>query len=149
MKKNQSSKLKAQKKSGDVDSIDAAKMAFTAAKEVAGEGAGFQQMVGAERSAGVVRPVKVPVTWLVVKRALPVNTRIVEAHPFGKPQQVKVVRVRDNRNFVRGMLLEARWVQGNTFELVGPLPRWHGKWGYPQRVEPVLVAPGAKETKTK
>ena len=101
-----------------------------------GEGAGFQQM-------------KEPVTWLVVKRALPVNTRIVEAHPFGKPQQVKVVRVRDNRNFVRGMLLEARWVQGNTFELVGPLPRWHGKWGYPHRVEPVLVAPGAKETKTK
>ena len=114
-----------------------------------GEGAGFQQMVGAERSAGGVRPVKVPGTWVVVKRALPVNTRIVEAHPFGKPQQVKVVRVRDNRNFVRGMLLEARWVQGNTFELVGPLPRWHGKWGYPHRVEPVLVAPGAKETKTK
>jgi len=78
---------------------------------------------------------RVKLTTLVVYRALPVNRRIVEAHPPGKPGQIKVVRVQDNSNFMRGMVLEARHVAGQTFELVGGLPRWRGKWGLPGKVD--------------
>jgi len=78
---------------------------------------------------------RVKLTTLVVYRALPVNRRIVEAHPPGKPGQIKVVRVQDNSNFMKGMVLEARHVAGQTFELVGGLPRWRGKWGLPGKVD--------------
>ena len=38
------------------------------------------------------------------------------------------VRVRNNKNFVRGMEIPCRQIQGEVWELIGRCPRFRGKW---------------------
>lgn len=44
------------------------------------------------------------------------------------PQFIAQMQVRDNKNFVRGMKVRARHIEGVWYEHVGNLPRWRGKY---------------------
>ena len=44
------------------------------------------------------------------------------------PTQLLTVNVRANHNFMRGMKLRCRRVSAGVYDLVGPLPRWKGRW---------------------
>ncbi len=44
------------------------------------------------------------------------------------PNNLVSVRVRSNHNFLPHMKLRVRPVGGTIYDLVGPLPRWRGRW---------------------
>ena len=44
------------------------------------------------------------------------------------PTNLVSVRVRANHNFLPGMKLRVQHVEGTYYNLVGPLPRWRGRW---------------------
>ena len=44
------------------------------------------------------------------------------------PTNLVSVRVRANFNFLPKMKLRVRNVEGTTYDLVGPLPRWRGRY---------------------
>ena len=60
------------------------------------------------------------------------NTRLLIAYPPGAdphdPLALVNVLVRDNRNFLPGMELQARKVDERTYELEGPCPPRRGRW---------------------
>lgn len=62
---------------------------------------------------------------LVCTRRCHPNTRLLEASLGNAAQRV---RVRNNLNFVVGMKLQCRFVQGNLWDLAQRLPRWRGRW---------------------
>ena len=58
-------------------------------------------------------------------RIFPLNRRIVQARRDG---QLVRVRVRDSINFIAGMAMPCRLIDGDLWELAQRLPRWKGKW---------------------
>ena len=44
------------------------------------------------------------------------------------PNNLVSVRVRSNHNFLPHMKLRVQHVDGTVYNLVGPLPRWRGRW---------------------
>ena len=60
------------------------------------------------------------------------NTRIVVAYRPGAdptdPTRLVTVNVRDNRLFMPEMTLTASKVSEAVYDLIGPLPRWRGRW---------------------
>ena len=44
------------------------------------------------------------------------------------PNNLVSVQVRNNRNFLPHMKLRVQHVQGTIYNLVGPLPRWRGRY---------------------
>ena len=62
----------------------------------------------------------------------PVNTRLLVAYrpdtDPSNPNNLVTVNVRSNVLFMRGMRLNASFVKTGIYDLVGPLPRWRGKW---------------------
>lgn len=60
------------------------------------------------------------------------NPHLLTAYKPGtdpsNPNNLVSVNVRSNANFLRHMKLNAMHVEGTTYDLVGPLPRWKGRW---------------------
>ena len=60
------------------------------------------------------------------------NARILIAYKPGtdpeNPNNLVTVNVASNINFLPHMRLPVQLVQGTIYDLVGPLPRWRGKW---------------------
>jgi len=44
------------------------------------------------------------------------------------PTNLVTVQVRDNHRFIPHMKLRVQHVEGTIYNLVGPLPRWRGRW---------------------
>lgn len=67
------------------------------------------------------------VAWHCPKR----NPKLLIAYVPGSdpenPLNLVSVHVRENTNFLKGMKLKAA-VSGNAYDLVGPCPRWRGRW---------------------
>lgn len=75
---------------------------------------------------------EIPTSALRAWQSPTMNTRILIAYPPGSdptnPNNLVTVRVANNKNFIRHMQLRARRVENSTYDLVGPLPRWKGRW---------------------
>lgn len=73
-----------------------------------------------------------PTVTLLVWAAPTMNERLVVAYkPTDdptNPNNLVSVSVRSNRHFLRYMKLQANFVEGTRYDLVGPLPRWRGRW---------------------
>lgn len=69
---------------------------------------------------------------LLAWRASQKNPRLLTAYLPGNdptnPNHLVTVNVANNKNFLPHMKLRARRVQGAIYDLVGPLPRWRGRW---------------------
>ena len=69
---------------------------------------------------------------LLAWRAPEKNARLLIAYKPGtdptNPNNLVSVNVRSNVNFRPHMKLRVTHSQGTTYDLVGPLPRWRGKW---------------------
>jgi len=69
---------------------------------------------------------------LIAWRAPGRNHRLVVAYIPGtdpnNPLNLVNVLVRTNENFLPGMRIKARHVEAIRYELVGPCPRWRGRW---------------------
>jgi len=61
-----------------------------------------------------------------------VNRTLLVAYKPGtdptNPTNLVSVRVRSNHNFLPHMKLRVQHVEGTTYNLVGPLPRWRGRY---------------------
>lgn len=68
------------------------------------------------------------VVWGVPAR----NPKLIVAYIPGSdpenPLNLVTVHVRENTHFLRGMKLKAAQVGETHFDLVGPCPRWRGRW---------------------
>jgi hypothetical protein len=64
---------------------------------------------------------------MMVVRRVPPNIRVLLCSPAGS-QIERVVRVRDNRLFTPGMVLEAINGGTNGLQFTGRLPRRKGRW---------------------
>jgi hypothetical protein len=74
-----------------------------------------------------------PTTELLLAWAVPkTNPRILIAYRPGtdpsNPLNLVTVNVRANHNFMLNMKVRASKVSETVFDLVGPLPRWRGRW---------------------
>ena len=71
-------------------------------------------------------------TELLTWSAPTINRKIVVAYLPGTdptdPTKLVTVNVRANWNFMKGMRLRANKVSDTVYDLVGPLPRWKGRW---------------------
>ena len=60
------------------------------------------------------------------------NPQLLTAYKQGtdptNPNNLVSVRVKANWNFMPHMRLRVRKTGENTYDLVGPLPRWKGRW---------------------
>lgn len=85
-----------------------------------------------------VEPVKKPgpdpaaPTVLLAWATPGMNPHLLVAYKPGtdpsNPNNLVTVNVRSNRHFLRHMKLPAQHVEGTIYNLVGPLPRWRGRW---------------------
>lgn len=62
-----------------------------------------------------------------VVKVYPLNPRLLLCELKDTPQAQRV-RVRDNRNFLPGMVLKAVHENSDLWTLAQRLPRWRGKW---------------------
>nr|WP_294577651.1 hypothetical protein [uncultured Rhodopila sp.] len=69
---------------------------------------------------------------LIAWKAPALNPHLVVAYIPGtdprNPMHLVNVLVRSNVNFLPGMKIKARHVEAIRYELVGPCPRWRGRW---------------------
>lgn len=69
---------------------------------------------------------------LLAWKAPTINRTLLVAYKPGTdpndPTQLVTVRVRANWNFLPHMKLRVHHVEGTIYDLVGPLPRWRGRW---------------------
>ncbi len=69
---------------------------------------------------------------LLAWRAPSLNTQLLVAYKPGtdpnNPNNLVTVQVRANHNFLPGMKLRVQHVEGTIYNLVGPLPRWRGRY---------------------
>lgn len=60
------------------------------------------------------------------------NRTLIVAYKRGtdptNPNNLRAVRVRANYNFIQHQKLRVRLVEGTIYDLVGPLPRWRGRY---------------------
>jgi len=66
-----------------------------------------------------------PVCEMIVHRADWLNSRIITALLGGVQQRVNVT---SSKNFVRGMRIKARRIEGDLWQLQGRCPRYRGRW---------------------
>ena len=78
------------------------------------------------------RPDEVKTVVLLAWAMPAVNTRLLVAYLPGSdptnPNNLVSVNVRSNFNFMKHMKLNASFVNNGVYDLVGPLPRWKGRW---------------------
>lgn len=68
------------------------------------------------------------VVWGVPTRNARLVTAYIPGNDPNNPLHLVTVAVKENVNFLRGMRLPAARVNDSHFDLVGPCPRWRGKW---------------------
>lgn len=75
---------------------------------------------------------KAPFEGELIAWNAPANERILlcifPQDDLRNPQTIVRVRVRTNRNFVQGMKVRARHMEGDLYDMAGNLPRWRGKY---------------------
>lgn len=115
------------------------------AKKNAGPGApGAPSGVASAPGANAAHRTPLLLTWptpfdgkLIAWHSPKLNTTLLIAYKPGmdpqNPLNLVNVRVRDNRNFMRGDEITAAHVGGNSYDLVGPCPRYRGEYKRKQR----------------
>lgn len=77
-------------------------------------------------------PQPITTELLLAWQPSPVNATLLTAYKPGtdpsNPNNILAVRVRSNVNFMRHMRLQVRQSGPGQYDLVGPLPRWKGRW---------------------
>jgi hypothetical protein len=98
----------------------------------------LKNLIGKKNSAPPAPPVKKPapaeqttvqlLSWQPAKK----NPRLLTAYKPGtdptNPNNLVTVNVAANHNFMPHMRLQVRQTSERIYDLVGPLPRWKGRW---------------------